>query len=315
MFAHLIPVCQISIKSQHQVGLQAQGRHIDASRIEEEESIGIVFFKMSLSTGWDCPRAEVMMSFRRAKDHTYIAQLLGRMVRTPLARRIEADASLNDVHLYLPHYDQDAVNAVIEDLKDVENVPPSETGTARELVILHRREGLEDVFEALKELVTYRVNAVRKQSALRRLMGLGRGLTRDRIDEEAQKRVKYLIVDKMTEEIEKLRVSGMLDAKVKSITGIELKTIAVEKQTVVLENYGECTVEAVFNDIERLPSSSKLMRFTAFNVVPDPAKKSNINAFLLFLTTALIASLTEYIDFGNGNEALGPNTLFTKSEP
>jgi type III restriction enzyme len=227
-------------------------RHIDASRIEEEESIGIVFFKMSLSTGWDCPRAEVMMSFRRAKDHTYIAQLLGRMVRTPLARRIEADASLNDVHLYLPHYDQDAVNAVIEDLKDVENVPPSETGTARELVILHRREGLEDVFEALKELVTYRVNAVRKQSALRRLMGLGRGLTRDRIDEEAQKRVKYLIVDKMTEEIEKLRVSGMLDAKVKSITGIELKTIAVEKQTVVLENYGECTVEAVFNDIERL---------------------------------------------------------------
>ena len=46
-----------------------------------------MFFKMALSTGWDCPRAEVMMSFRRAEDHTYIAQLLGRMVRTPLARR------------------------------------------------------------------------------------------------------------------------------------------------------------------------------------------------------------------------------------
>ena len=158
-------------------------RRIDASRIEEDERVGVVFFKMSLSTGWDCPRAEVMMSFRRAQDHTYIAQLLGRMVRTPLARRIEADASLNDVHLFLPHYDQEAVNIVIEDLKDVENVPPSETGTSRELVILNRQEGLEDVFEAMKELVTYRVNAVRKQSALRRLMGLGRGLTQDQTKE------------------------------------------------------------------------------------------------------------------------------------
>jgi type III restriction enzyme len=227
-------------------------RRIEASRIEEDENVGIVFFKMSLSTGWDCPRAEVMMSFRRAQDHTYIAQLLGRMVRTPLARRIEADASLNDVHLYLPHYDQEAVNAVIEDLKDVENVPPSETGTARELVILHRREGMDDVFEALKDLVTYRVNAVRKQSALRRLMGLGRGLTQDRIDKEAQKRVKNLIVEKITEEIEKLRDSEMLDAKVKSITGIDLQTIALEKQTVVLKNYGEYTVDAVSADIERL---------------------------------------------------------------
>lgn len=231
-------------------------RRVDASRIEEDERISVVFFKMSLSTGWDCPRAEVMMSFRRAQDHTYIAQLLGRMVRTPLARRIEADAALNDVHLYLPHYDTEAVNAVIEDLKDVENVPPSETGTARELVILNRREGLEDVFEAIEDLVTYRVNAVRKQSALRRLMGLGRGLTHDQIDKEAQKGVKDLIVSRMSEEIERLRSSGILADKVKSITGIDLKTIAVEKQTVILENYGKYTVEAVSTDIERLFSQA-----------------------------------------------------------
>ncbi len=227
-------------------------RHIDASRIEEDKRVSVVFFKMSLSTGWDCPRAEIMMSFRRAQDHTYIAQLLGRMIRTPLARRIEANASLNDVHLYLPHYDQEAVNVVIEDLKDVENVPPSEIGTARESKTLKRREGLEDVFDAMKELVTYRVNAVRKQSALRRLMGLGRGLTRDRIDEKAQGRVKKLIVEKMTEEIDSLRASGILKDKIKGITGIDFRTIAVEKQTIVLEDYGKYTVEAISADIERL---------------------------------------------------------------
>ena len=80
-------------------------RYIDPSRIEEDAKVSVVFFKMALSTGWDCPRAEAMMSFRRAEDHTYIAQLLGRMVRTPLARRIEREAKLNDVHLFLPHFD------------------------------------------------------------------------------------------------------------------------------------------------------------------------------------------------------------------
>jgi len=54
-------------------------RKVEASRIDADKNIGVVLFKTSLSTGWDCPRAEVMMSFRRAEDHTYIAQLLGRM--------------------------------------------------------------------------------------------------------------------------------------------------------------------------------------------------------------------------------------------
>jgi type III restriction enzyme len=58
-------------------------RKIEASRIQEETGIKIIFFKMALTTGWDCPRAEVMMSFRRAQDHTLIAQLIGRMIRTP----------------------------------------------------------------------------------------------------------------------------------------------------------------------------------------------------------------------------------------
>ena len=43
-----------------------------------------------------------MMSFRHAEDATYIAQLLGRMVRTPLQCHIMVDDSLNDVRLYLP---------------------------------------------------------------------------------------------------------------------------------------------------------------------------------------------------------------------
>ena len=178
-------------------------RRIEASRIEDDQKIGVVLFKMSLSTGWDCPRAEVMMSFRRAKDHTYIAQLLGRMVRTPLARRISSDADLNHVHLYLPHYDEETVKQVIEDLKNVEDVPPSETGTSRELVTLYRRKRMDEVFEAVSELVTYRVGAFRKRRALHRLADMARALTHDEIDDGAQDRINAAIVKQITKEVER----------------------------------------------------------------------------------------------------------------
>ena len=94
--------------------------HIEASDITEDKKIKIVFFKENLSTGWDCPRAETMMSFRRAEDATWIAQLLGRMVRTPLQNRVLVDESLNDVHLYLPYFDKDTVKEVIDSLQEAE---------------------------------------------------------------------------------------------------------------------------------------------------------------------------------------------------
>jgi len=45
-------------------------RKLEASRIQESPDAKVVLFKTALSTGWDCPRAEVMMSFRRAEDPT-----------------------------------------------------------------------------------------------------------------------------------------------------------------------------------------------------------------------------------------------------
>jgi type III restriction enzyme len=87
-------------------------RRMDASRVQDSSEVKVVLFKTALTTGWDCPRAEVMMSFRRAKDPTSIAQLVGRMIRTPRARRIESDERLNMVELLLPHYDADALEGV-----------------------------------------------------------------------------------------------------------------------------------------------------------------------------------------------------------
>ena len=90
------------------------------SAINDDRNIKVVLFKEALSTGWDCPRAEAMMSFRVARDSTYIAQLLGRMIRTPLRMRIEVDESLNYVHLYLPNFDERTVDSVVRGLIEEE---------------------------------------------------------------------------------------------------------------------------------------------------------------------------------------------------
>lgn len=95
-------------------------RYEEPSSIADNRNIRVVFFKENLSTGWDCPRAETMMSFRHATDATYIAQLLGRMVRTPMHMHILVDDVLNDVHLYLPHFSAETVNAVVEALQSAE---------------------------------------------------------------------------------------------------------------------------------------------------------------------------------------------------
>lgn len=93
---------------------------VEPSRITEDRRIKVVLFKENLSTGWDCPRAETMMSFRAATDATYIAQLLGRMVRTPLQNRVHVDETLNEVRLYLPYFNADTVQGVVDELKSSE---------------------------------------------------------------------------------------------------------------------------------------------------------------------------------------------------
>lgn len=94
--------------------------YVEPSAIAEDKRIRVVFFKESLSTGWDCPRAETMMSFRHATDATYIAQLLGRMIRTPMQMHIQVDDTLNDVHLFLPYFNANTVKDVVEELQNAE---------------------------------------------------------------------------------------------------------------------------------------------------------------------------------------------------
>ena len=92
--------------------------YIQPQRVQDDNWVRILIAKDAISTGWDCPRAEVMISFRPASDQTYIAQMLGRMVRTPLARRIPGNDRLNSVDCLLPKFDRETVDAVVKALRE-----------------------------------------------------------------------------------------------------------------------------------------------------------------------------------------------------
>ncbi|MCL2881582.1 MAG: DEAD/DEAH box helicase family protein [Coriobacteriia bacterium] len=89
-------------------------RHVSPQNVQDDVSITVLFAKEAVSTGWDCPRAEVLFSLRPGQDKTYIAQLIGRMVRTPLARRIDGNDILNSVSCFLPRFNKATTQEVAQ---------------------------------------------------------------------------------------------------------------------------------------------------------------------------------------------------------
>lgn len=120
--------------------------------IQGSEEIRVVFAKEAISTGWDCPRAEVLYSERPATDATHIAQVIGRMVRQPLARRITDPVELNSVACYLPLFKREALNKVREALEK-----PGEVGGVAAVVVRPRvcprnPEVPQEVFDLIESL-------------------------------------------------------------------------------------------------------------------------------------------------------------------
>ena len=170
--------------------------YVAPSDIEEETTLRVVLFKSSLNTGWDCPRAEVMMSFRRAVDLTHIAQLVGRMVRTPLARRVSTIELLSSVSLYLPHYNEEALGQVVSRLSS----PDPDVGISTEVRL--REDTLElsldpKLAQAVKvanSLPTYSIERIAKTTNVKRLLRLGRELAYDDLDKTAPDRFRKALL-------------------------------------------------------------------------------------------------------------------------
>lgn len=184
--------CVANVFGEHKT--ETFGRHvvpyIAPERVQESSWVRILVAKDAISTGWDCPRAEVMVSFRAATDKTHITQLLGRMVRTPLARRIPGNERLNAVDCLLPHFNKKSVEAVVTAL-----MTGGETG--EELpgrrVLINPREMTanpaipEEVWEKLLSLPSQTLPK-RQARPVKRLTALAHELAVDGLLEDAGKK-------------------------------------------------------------------------------------------------------------------------------
>jgi type III restriction enzyme len=94
--------------------------YISPQDIQASPQIQVVFFKSALTTGWDCPRAEMLISLRSAKDKTSIVQLVGRMLRNPKGFQVcvPSEPDLDVAFLYLPFYDQNILDEIEKEYKE-----------------------------------------------------------------------------------------------------------------------------------------------------------------------------------------------------
>ena len=166
--------------------------HISPERVQDERHIRVLFAKDAISTGWDCPRAEVLVSFRPAKDQTHITQLLGRMVRTPLARRVPGNDMLNAVECLLPHFDRAAAVSVAKALRGVAD-DATDTGGGEGRRVLFKPVDMQpnpeipdSVWNAFDRIPSQTLPR-KAARPVRRLTALAQALSRDGLLENALK--------------------------------------------------------------------------------------------------------------------------------
>ena len=72
------------IKKEH-IAYWFDGRRENMENITEKDSpVDFMLFKYAAGTGWDCPRAHILVMYREIKSNTFHTQTLGRILRMPV---------------------------------------------------------------------------------------------------------------------------------------------------------------------------------------------------------------------------------------
>lgn len=227
--------------------------YVSPEDVQERTHIRVLLAKDAISTGWDCPRAEVLVSFRPAQDETHITQLLGRMVRTPLARRVPGDDRLNSVECLLPFFNRATATAVADVMLghtlDRPDAPTPEDSprlliAPRDMVSNAKIGGdnytVSDVWEVFDELPTETIPR-RGARPVRRLAGLAQALALDGLLHDAHKRS----TEQMLDVLDGLaaRFARKVDEATADITTLDAETIVANVQS------GMLSVGMSFNEL------------------------------------------------------------------
>ena len=195
----------------------------------------MLFAKDAISTGWDCPRAEVLVSFRPARDDTHITQLLGRMVRTPLARRVPGNDLLNSVECLLPHFDRSTAARVASAMLSDREYDEDGTGGGSGRRVLLAPVDM-DVNPAITEVVWEAFDRLPSQTLprktarpVRRLSALAQALSRDGLKADGRKDAYRRLFAKL---------DGLLAQHKEKVAAASKGILRVEGETLVVRIVG-----------------------------------------------------------------------------
>ncbi|MBR7194658.1 DEAD/DEAH box helicase [Gordonia sp. SCSIO 19800] len=215
--------------------------------ISDDDQLRVVLFKSALTTGWDCPRAEVMISFQNKDSYTEIAQLIGRLVRTPLAKRVDGgDDRLNEVVAYLPGFRTEHVARVVNALTEDETVKVDVV--VAPVVCEKSADVPAEVFEMLDTLPSYTRQKASFSSRTAQLMRLAAVLTEYGIIERGSAKAKQWIVDQMR--AADGQRSSDIDAKVADIMSLTISTTMVAYGEMLMQSVGQSDTPTNERDLE-----------------------------------------------------------------
>ena len=72
--------------------------------------VEVLLFKQAPATGWDCPRAQVLLMYRETKSPVFQVQILGRILRMPEGKHYE-EPDLNHSYLYTTYEKNDIIES------------------------------------------------------------------------------------------------------------------------------------------------------------------------------------------------------------
>jgi type III restriction enzyme len=291
---------------------QTFGRHsvpyISPQRVQDSVWVRVLIAKDAISTGWDCPRAEVLISFRPASDRTHITQLLGRMVRTPLARRIPGNDRLNSVDCILPFFDAQSVEAVADALMygggEEGNLPIS-----GRRVLINPREMKpnplvpNDVWEKLLSLPSQTLPH-RAAKPVRRLTALAHELAVDGLLPNAGKKA-HLEMHKALDAA-KARYSGEIAAARKGVLTVGGKSLTADMQGMsksfreFWEDADQTVVENAYRRASRILSPDLSRTYAEYlakqNIDADTLEDALIESHADIAALGLVADVKIYLD-------------------
>ena len=249
-----------------------------------------------------------MVSFRAANDRTHITQLLGRMVRSPLARRIPGNERLNAVDCLLPKFNKKTVEHVVKALMNGDDTMPPSGGRilVNPVEMKPNPAASAAVWEAFEALPS-QTRPQRGAKPAKRLTALAHELASDDILPGAGK----LAHAEMHKTLDKFQKSeqAKIEAKRKAVLTVDGKTVVanLKDKNKSFDDFWEDADMAVIDDAYRRASrifspdiSRTYTDYLAYKVStpdqPDEFEEAIVEARVSIAALGLVTEVEPYFD-------------------